>query len=248
VITIFVAATLAHTPAHAGDVVSLNLCTDEYLVLLAPERVAALTVLARDPTLSVVSEQARRLPAVRPSAEAVLALHPALVLAGPFGAQTTLMALETGGVKIVRTTLPADFAAIRAETRRLAALLDVPARGEAIIADMDARLAALPTRPRETALMLEARGWTAGPGSLGDAVLSAAGLGNAGTGGRMSLEGLAAHPPGLLAVPTRPATPSLATDFLTHPVLRAVKRREIPPALLACGGPWSVGAVEILAR
>jgi iron complex transport system substrate-binding protein len=39
-------------PAHAGQrVVSLNLCTDQMLVLLAPEQVVALSPLARDPTL-----------------------------------------------------------------------------------------------------------------------------------------------------------------------------------------------------
>ena len=45
---------------HAGAaiperVVSLNLCTDQMLVLLAPEKVLALSPLARDPALSFVA-------------------------------------------------------------------------------------------------------------------------------------------------------------------------------------------------
>lgn len=58
-------------------------------MLLAPEKVAGLTPLARDPGLSFVAGQAARLPVVRPSAEAVLRLHPDLVLAAAFGAQMT---------------------------------------------------------------------------------------------------------------------------------------------------------------
>nr|WP_283949843.1 ABC transporter substrate-binding protein [Limobrevibacterium gyesilva] len=239
---------MAASPAQAGGVVSLNLCTDEFLVLLAPQRIAALSPLARDPALSVVAEAARNFPWVRPDAEAVLALHPDLVLAGPYGAQTTLAALERRGVPVERTRLPQDFAAIRAETRRLAELLGAPARGLALLVEMDSRLAAVPRRPPLRALPLQARGYTAPPRSLEDAVLHAAGLINAGTGARLGLEAVVADPPALLVVAQAPDYPSLATDLLQHPALAGIPRRSIPPALLACGGPWTVRAVELLAR
>ncbi len=71
-------------PAQAATRVgSLNLCTDQMLVLLAPEKAAALSILARYPALSFVANQAAALPIVRPSAEAGLRLRPDLVLAGP---------------------------------------------------------------------------------------------------------------------------------------------------------------------
>jgi iron complex transport system substrate-binding protein len=241
-------ALLACLPAQAAGIVSLNLCTDEFLVLLAPERIAALSPLARDPALSVVAEAARQFPMVRADAEAVLALHPDFVLAGPFGAQTTLAALERRGVRVERTRLPPDFPAIREETRRLAQLLDVPSRGAALLVEMDSRLAALPARPVQRALPLLARGFVAGPGSLEDSVLRAAGFINASTGLAMGLETIAAHPPALLVVAQAPEYPSLATDLLQHPVLAGIPRRVLPPSLLACGGPWTVRAVELLAR
>jgi iron complex transport system substrate-binding protein len=240
------AGALLTTPARAGDVVSLNLCTDEFLVLLAPDRVAALSPLARDPSLSVVAATARHLPWVRADAEAVLMLHPALVLAGPYGAQTTLAVLAQAGLRVVRTALPRNFAAIRAETSRLAGLLGVPARGAALLAKMDARLAAIPRHPPLRALALAPRGYTAAAGSLEDAVLRAAGLVNAGTGARVGLEAILAHPPDLLVVQQAPDFPSLATDMLQHPALAGIPRRSVPPALLACGGPWTAQAVQIL--
>ena len=237
-------------PAGAARVVSLNLCTDEFLLLLAPEQAVAVSFLAAEPSMSVVSAAARLVPQVRADAEAVLRLHPDLVLAGPYGAQTTLALLERRGLRVERLGLPEDFAAIRAETRRAAALLGVPARGEALLAEMQARLDSVPPAavPPLRAVMLEARGYVAGPDSLAGGVLRAAGLaGDAGVGGQPGLEAFVVHPPDLLVTATAPAFPSMATDLLRHPALAGIPRREVPPALLLCGGPWTAAAVTLLA-
>jgi iron complex transport system substrate-binding protein len=238
----------APQPAGAARVVSLNLCADDYLLLLAPEQAVAVSVLAADPALSVVAAAARRVVAVRADAEAVLALRPDLVLAGPYGAQTTLALLERRGMRVERLGLPQDFPAIAAETRWVATLLGEPARGAALLADMQARLDAVPWRRPQPAVFLGARGYVAGPGSLADAVLRAAGLVNSGRAGQPGLEALAAHPPDLLVTATAPDYPSMATDLLRHPALAGIPRREVAPALLVCGGPWTARAVTVLAR
>jgi iron complex transport system substrate-binding protein len=233
-------------PALAARVVSLNLCTDDFLILLAPEQIAAVSPLARDPSLSVVAGPAARLPWVRADAEAVLALHPDLVLAGPYGARATLASLEQHGLRVERVPLPETFAEIREQTRHIGELLGEPARAAALLDGMNRVLAVVPHAPA-TAIALEARGWSAGPGSLADAVLRAAGLRDVGTGGQMSLETIAAHPPDLLVVSPPPAFPSLATEMSRHPALAAIPVRMIPPAMLACGGPWTAEAVALLA-
>ncbi len=237
------------SPARAERVVSLNLCTDQLLVMLAPESVAAVSPLARDPTLSFVAATAAKLPWVRADAEAVLALHPDLVLAGRYGAQTTVAMLRARGVSVVQFDEPQDFDAIANQVRAASGLLGWPERGETEVADMQARLAALPAPDKkQTAILWEARGYSAGPGSLGDAVLRAAGLQDVGTGGAMGVELLAAHPPDVLITETAPHFPSLASNMLVHPAVARVPRRVVPPALLACGGPFTVGAAEALAR
>jgi iron complex transport system substrate-binding protein len=241
---------LLSTPASAGQrVVSLNLCSDQLLVLLAPEQVAALSPLARDPTLSFVAARAAALPVVRSSAEAVLRLHPDLVLAGAFGAQTTVALLAREGVPVWRLDMPQDFAAIRDQTMLLAGRLGVPQRGAALIAAMEATLRAVPPAAhRITAVAWEPRGYTAGPGTLMDAVLRAAGLTNASDGRRLGLEGLLRHPPDLLVVPLAPDYPSLATEMLNSPSVAAIPRRALPPSLTICAGPFTARAVAMLAQ
>ncbi|HUN39413.1 MAG TPA: ABC transporter substrate-binding protein [Acetobacteraceae bacterium] len=248
--TAWVISLLVLIPARAKQrVVSLNLCTDQMLVLLAPEQVAALSPLARDPALSFVAAQAARLPVVRATSEAVLRLHPDLVLAGDYGAQTTLDLLEQEGIRVVRLDTPHDFAGIRRQTLRLANLLDVPARGAALIAAMDATLRTLP-RPsrRMTALAWEPRGYTEGPDTLMGAVLRAAGLIDIGTGRYVGLEALLRHPPDLLVVPQGSVYPSLATDLLDNPAISSIPRRDIPTPLTICAGPFTAKAASMLAR
>jgi iron complex transport system substrate-binding protein len=242
-------ALLLAPPARAAAerVISLNLCTDQLLVLLAPQKATALSTLARDPALSAVADEARRLPQVRADAEAVLALHPDLVLAGQYGAQAAVAALRARGVPVLQLGLPDGFGAIRAQVREAAKALGAEARGEALLAEMDRRLAALPRpSPAPTAILLGARGWVSGPGTLGDAVLRAAGYRDVGAG-HVGLERLLAHPPDVLITAEAPRFPSLATAMLEHPALRGLPRKRFAPALLVCAGPFTAQAAAAVA-
>src|SRR6185312_10460892 len=236
--------------ANAAErVVSLNLCTDQMLVLLAPEKVAALSPLARDPDLSFVAQQAMHLPSVRVSAEAVLRLHPDLILAAPYGAQTVVALLQQEGVPVLRIALAADFDGIRQTTRQLATALGVPERGETLLAAMDAALAGLPHRadaPR--AIAWQPRGFTEGAGTLMDTLLRSAGLTNAASGRRLGLEDLVREPPDLLVVPAASGSPSLATALLQHPALAGLRRRALPVPLTICAGPFTAQAAVLLAQ
>lgn len=244
----FLVVLLLGASAQAKGVVSLNLCTDQFLLALAPERIAALSFLARDPTLSVFAKAAQSHPWVQADAEAVLALAPDLVLAANWGAQATLAALERHGTHVVRGNLPQDFAAIRTETNRLGQLLGADARAAQLLAQMDAVLAVVPVRQSVEAVLLQPRGYTGQVGSLTDAIMVAAGLRNVAPTSRMTLEDIATLRPKLLVMADAPGYPSLATDFLRHPVLVRIPTHRLPPALLVCGGPWTADAVTMLTR
>ncbi|HYC06046.1 MAG TPA: ABC transporter substrate-binding protein [Azospirillaceae bacterium] len=245
-------------------VVSLNLCTDQLAVLLLPpERIAALSFLARDPDLSYVAARARSLPVVQGSAEEILPLKPDLVLAGTYTTRATVALLKARGIPVLALDMPNDFDTIRAQLRQVAAALGEAARGEALIAEMDGRLAeaadAARGSARPTALTFAPGGFTAGGGTLSAAVMEAAGLSNyaAGKGlqgyGYLPVESVAEAPPDLLVADTdQEARPSLAGRLLSHPALdRAVpagSRLKMEPGLVTCGGPFTAEAVTRLAE
>jgi iron complex transport system substrate-binding protein len=242
--------------AKPARVVSLNLCADQFVVVLAERgRIAALSPLAADPALSAVAAEAAGIPRVRPIAEEVLPLDPDLAIVGPWGAARVAALLEVRGVAVLRLDLAEGFDAILRHLRAVAAALGERDRGERLAAAIARDLAALPPPPADPprALVWQARGFVPGHGTLADAVLRAAGLANAAPFagyGFVPLERLLADPPDLLV--TAPATgpPSLSEALLEHPALAraAIPRARIDPAWLACGGPRTVRAAAALAR
>ncbi len=244
--------------ARAGGIVSLNLCSDQLLVELAARpQIAAVSFLARDPTLSYVARRARRLPAVQASAEQVLALHPDLVLAGVYGARPALALIKDRGIPVLQLAMAKDFPAIRRETLHVGRRLGRLAQARRQLARMDRLLRASRAAPdamKPRGLVLEPGGFTPGRGSLADAVLKAAGWINlAATAGidgygYLSLEKvLTLHPDVLISEHTDADYPSLAGQWLHHPALSALPRVYVPGALLACGGPQTAIAVAELA-
>lgn len=236
----------ARADAVPQRIVSANLCADRLLLLLAPrERIASVSHLARDPDLSPVAADASGLHANRGGAEEILALRPDLVLLGPFAPRGGATLLRRLGVPVHEVPLAADFAGARAAIRDLAARIGVVARGEALVATLDARLAALPrgARPLRVA-SLHAGGWVAGAGTPADAVLAQLGLINApavaGATGlrRLDVEALLALAPDLIVVERLAAPgPSEAESLLRHPALRATGLRMVEVAARAWACP-----------
>ena len=82
----------------AASIASLNLCTDEYLLLLArPQEIASVSFLSQDPLESPLWKQARRHPSNRGSLEQVLRQRPNIVLTmGGGGRASSLIAKRLG--------------------------------------------------------------------------------------------------------------------------------------------------------
>jgi iron complex transport system substrate-binding protein len=242
-------------------IVSLNLCTDQILVdLVGRERIAALSHLATDPALSAIAEEARGLVTIRGTAEEVLARDPDLVLTIAGSTPATVSLLERLGNRVLAVPLANDFDAVRSITRAIAQAVGEVQRGEQLLAEFDARLAAgAPADARRpSALVYQLNSLASGPGTLVDAMLTAAGFRNLarelplGPAGRLPLETLVASPPDLVVLATAPdAFRTIAADNLRHPALAAVLA-ERPHVLLGmadwlCGTPRAARAVEALA-
>jgi iron complex transport system substrate-binding protein len=257
------AAARAEPPmAPPRRIVSLNLCTDQILIdLVGRERIAALSHLAADPALSAIAEEARGLKAIRGTAEEVLARDPDLVLTIAGSTPATVSLLERLGKRVLSVPLANDLDAIGAVTRTIAQAVGEVDRGEQLLAAFDARLAAAAPADarRPSALVYQLNSLASGPGTLVDAMLTAAGFRNLarelalGPAGRLPLETLVANPPDLVVLATAPdAFRTVAADNLRHPALAAVLA-ERPHVLLGmpdwlCGTPRAARAVEALAR
>lgn len=251
--------------AKPRRVVSLNLCTDQLVLMLAEAaNVAAVSYLSRDSANSYMAAAARDVPAIRGRVEEILPLDPDLILAGRFTSQGAVAFLKRMGRRVAVLDPPEDFAGVRAQVRRVAALLGEAARGEALLADMDRRLeragrARAAPADRPTAAFYLPGGYAAGGGTAVHSVLAAAGLRNAaaelGVTGTavLPMERLVASAPDVLILGAfGDVGASIAEETLRHPALaKSMKGRtplRVPARLWVCPGPMLAEAVELLAE
>ena len=244
-------------------IVSINACTDQLLFRLADhERIAALSVYAADPTLSIDADKvrARGVPLIRGSAEEVLKLKPDLVLAGVWTRRATRDRLKAEGLRLEEFATPNNLEAVKAGIRRMADLLGETGRGDAILRDLEAAESSASSASRGlTALQFQRRGYTSGEGTLISDLLHVVGLGNAAGGlgvrsvGPVSLESVLKTRADLLVLlDAAPAANDQGTALLYHPVLLAAYPPEhriiVPANLTVCGGPAIAIALERLAE
>lgn len=236
---------------------SLDACSDQYVMALSP-RAAIVGVSDRaDDHDSRLRHLARGLPKRRVDLESLLAGRPEVVVRYWGGEPRLISALQKRGVRVVTVQEASDFDDVRANIRRVAAALGRRAAGEALIADMDGKLARSAGAWRGAqGLYLTPGGVTAGPGTLVDAVLRAAGMTNAESRPgyqTVSLEGLALAPP-KAAVLGFFDTFQLAGDSWgigRHRVLQRTARERavasLPGALLGCPDWGAADAALLLA-
>lgn len=245
-------------PGRPSRVVSLNLCADELVLRLADRaQVAAVTAFAGDSRGSTVAAEAAGVPVTRGLAEEIVALKPDLVVAGAFTTRTTVGLLKRIGVPPLELGVPADFDGVRAQIRQVAAAVGHPERGEAMVAALDAGLArVVPAARSLRVLVLRPNAFTVSPGTLGDAIIRAAGLVNVAAAigrdrtGSVPLEAAALADADLVVLDAGEAgTPSLADALLHHPILERLRAQgrtvPIPNRLWTCPGPQ---VAEVVAR
>ncbi|MBP8233501.1 MAG: ABC transporter substrate-binding protein [Rhizorhabdus sp.] len=242
-------------------IVSLSLCADQYLVLLAdPGQIVALNRFSQDRGMSWAYERAKRFRVTRGSAEELMTLRPDLVFTSGFGTPTALEVLRRRHIPTVELERAEDYTVIERSVRRVATAVGHPERGEALIKTMRARLAALGAPPGRgrVAAYYQRRGYLTGQGTLIDEMMRRAGLVNlARRLGRpmlsyLSIEQMARARPDFLLVEQKGVVRDRGTEMLEHPLLRRVvpdsRRILLPEALTTCAGPSYPDAMTALYR
>lgn len=238
---------------HPQRIVSLNLCADQYVLALAdPEQIAGLTRNAADREMSAAADRVGGIHIMGESAEEVLNLDPDLIVGVPGRRSGILSALSGRDYATLDLTSADDYRAIVDQIREVATAVGHPARGEALIRQMDADLAAIPRHSdRGVAAYYQRRGFLTGTGTLVDDLMVRAGLTNlAGRLGKPSLsqlsleEMMAAQPDYLIVESATARVTDQGTEMLHHPILKDIPRISLPQAWTVCGGPAYVKAAQ----
>ncbi len=253
------------TPVSLGAykpkrIVSLDFCSDQYVLKLADPR--DIVALSPDATrdFSYLRQQAVGIATVRPIAEDVLALRPDLIVRTYGGAANARAFFERAGIKVHQIQWGEDFAAIRTNTRAAARAFGQVAKGEGIIAEFDRRLASMEPAHGVNVLYVTPGGVTSGSGSMVDLMITTAGLTNFQTRTGWSdlpLERLVTQRPDMLATAFftgKPSDQSGGQDYWSmarHPIVRNMLR-DVPTASLdgsttACAAWFIMDSIEALA-
>ncbi len=228
------------------------------MLIGAPGQLKSVSQFSRDPEMSAMTRQAQDYPLNHAQAEEVFLMRPDLVLASAYTSRTTVTLLRRLGFQVEEFQPATSFDDIRANIRRMGELLGRKARADELVAEIDADLAHTAGKPSgKRAALVFANSFTAGSGTLTQAIVEAAGLSNvaAETGivgsARMPLESLIMANPDLVVSGVQGyRAPARASEIFLHPAYRELARRKglvsIPSRYWACGGPFTSQAVRIL--
>ena len=252
-------------------VVSINLCADQLVMLLAdPSQILALSRLSRDEAGSRLHKQAMQHPQVQPVAEDIVPLAPDVIVTGPYTSRYTLSLLEELDLRVESLEIAESVDAMFGNMRRVGELLHRQDQAELQIAMLEERLALVDERvealnlsgegkgvdlPR--AAVYDANGYTVGPGSLRGEAMRRAGWHNVAIDrgvesyGVLQLEDMIRlAPEALIESPYSEGTYSRGQMLAEHPALR---KAGLDPMVIAlpsnetiCAGPWLVDVIERL--
>ena len=256
VFAFFLAASLASAaPVEATPrrVASLNLCTDELVLMLAaPGQIVSVTHLAQDPAETPLWRQGRRYRRNDGSLLDAAATRPDLIVTMGGGARDRLRIAARLGIATLDLPFAQSLDAVTANIRTVAAALGRPAAGEALVRRIAALRAAAPPRQVDTI-------WLGGGGRTVPAAgpeaqwMALAGLDQRQIqGDRVSLETLIARPPHiLLRSDYRQGQYSGGQRWLNHPAvgrLRGARTLRIDGRRWTCMGPLLIDEIARLRR
>jgi iron complex transport system substrate-binding protein len=248
--------------AQPTRVISLNMCTDQLLLDLAPtQQIAGLSPFAADAARSFMATRAGSLPILSGSAEEVMVLKPDLVVSGTFTKRATREFIRARGVNLEEFAPVRTLAETKRQITRFGEITGATAKAATRNAEIDAALAELRTAvsaQKLRVLPLARRAWVSGSNSLISELLTQAGLVNAAaelgirTGGRTTLEQIVMLKPDAILISRDDGeAEDQGRALLLHPAIQSLfppeRRIVIPERLTICGGPMLADAIRTLA-
>ncbi len=248
--SLLVASLALTAPAEASPrrVASLNLCTDELLMLLAePSQILSVTHLAQNASETPMWRTARRFRRNDGSLLSVAPWRPDLVVTMGGGARDRLRIAARLGIPTLDLPFARSLDDVENSIHRLAHALGRPAAGTALVRRIRALRRSAPKSPVE-AIWLGGGGRTVSPAGLEAQWMRLAGLRQRSlSGDRVSLEQLLARPPEVvLRSDYRQDQYSGAQRWLSHPIARKPSRSRLVTTdgrRWTCMGPLLIAEV-----
>ncbi len=240
-------------------IVSLNLCTDQLLMMLvAPDRIAAVSYLAQQPESSVMAGFAASLPITYGGGEDVIMLQPDLVLAGTYSTRATVNMLRKLKYNVAVLEPARTLSDIEKNIAIIARLVGEVEKGSQLIKQVREKLSDKPSTKNSdtpTAALVYANSYTSGTGTLANQIVTKGGfknlgqrLGLSGTA-RISLESLLVEKPeAIILGRTGFGKKDMAHQVFQHPALKKIlaktKSMILSDTYWVCGTPYTLTAVE----
>jgi iron complex transport system substrate-binding protein len=242
-------------PAEAAPrrVASLNLCTDELLLLLAaPEQIASVTHLAQQEAETPLWREASRYPRNDGSLLSVVDQRPDLIVTMGGGTRDRLGIAARLGIRTLDLVFAQTLGEVAQNVRRFAEAIGRPDAGAAVLRRMNVLMRSRPPA-RIDSIWLGGGGRTVPATGLEAQWMALAGLRQRPLqGDRVPLETLIASPPALLLRSDyRAGQYSNGQRWLAHPAARfAAGVRTLPTdgRRWTCMGPLLIEEIERLRR
>jgi len=251
-ISLTLSAVAAGAAAPPQRVASLNLCTDELLLLLAaPKQIMSVSYLSQLSEETPLWSRARAYRRNDGSLLSVAGMKPDLVLTMGGGGDRAGVAGRLGA-KLIVLPYPAGIADVEAATMKVAAALGREARGRRLVEAIEQVHRTAPPRPLDAVYLAGGGRSVAATGTAAE-WMAAAGLRQRRlVGDRADLETLLVRPPSvLLRSSYRSDQFSAEQRWLSHPLARRVRAARTLNAdgrVWTCMGPLMVPEVLRLRR
>ena len=230
-------------------VTSLNLCTDEYLLLLArPYEIASLSRLAGDRSDSVLWRRANGIASNSGDLESAISTRPTIVLTMSGGGKASAEIASRMGLRSIDLPSPQSPADVARNMERVAGLLGHPERARPWLQRFHKLSAA--RQAQLDAILLNQGGYSTGPDTLAGKWMKLAGLRQRPLhGGRATLEMMAIHPPSVVLLSNyRRRQASLGQRWLAHPLASPAGSKivETDGRPWTCAGPIMLDEIDRL--
>ena len=239
--------------ARPQRVASVNLCTDEYLLLLADhEQILSVTKLGADIQETPLAVRAKGKLVNNGRLSSIITHKPDLLITGGYTEPFSVALAQHLNIPTLNLPPPTTPEDVRRNLRTLARALGQEARAEQVIARYDAVLAHPPARTVRGALV-EGGGYTISHTGLAATYLRAAGIQQIAAGERLSYELLLRTPPEVIVLSRyHEGQASTYQQWLAHPALARVRERAqfIPMdgRSWTCLGPMAAEAIPALRK